>query len=114
MPILTTMVMFGVGAVTGALSMRQKETKQRRRQSLKVLPSDTKSHRQSSLEVNDTEELPTEDNCEAMLAKSMPLAIAGTIGAVAAFVNPLFALPTAAITGFLTLPFLTAGIGIKY
>lgn len=108
MPILTTMTMFGIGAVISTVSSRRKKNAQSRRQARNLRLSNVDKKMGKSLAVTDQQA--HDENPDEILEKSMPIAIVCTVSAVAAFANPLFLLPSAAFCGYLTMPLLSSGI----
>ena len=113
MPVLTTLIMFGLGTASSSLFSRKKKTAKRRNINKKALPKTSSDQQQISVvEENALEEsaAPNEDSGEAILANSLPLAILGSVSALATLVNPLFILPAAFICGRLTVPLFRDGI----
>ncbi|MGB1012171.1 MAG: heavy metal translocating P-type ATPase [Thiolinea sp.] len=109
MPVLTTMAVFGMGAIASTLSLRRKNKGHALRQAKTALTLPEAAETQL-VETDTAAAEPATDGTEKLLAQSLPLAVVSTISAVAAFSNPLFILPSAAICGYLTAPLLKAGI----
>lgn len=109
MPIFTTLMMFGLGAATGALSAHQKKVARNKARQV-VLPSASSVQDTGSALVAAENITPADDSGEAILARSLPLAILGSVSAVAAIAYPWFTLPAALICGHLTVPLFMDGV----
>ncbi len=109
MPILT-MVIFGLGATIGTLSLHQKKSKPKRRFARRTLPKTSSDKNNTPAVMEDTVATPNDNSGEAILARSFPLATLGVVSAVATLANPLFMLPATFICGVLTVPLLRDAI----
>ena len=103
MPILTTMVLFSIGAAANKVLLRGKKSKS------------VKSTKKTELLVTDVTEPgnaePTPDSAEIVLARSLPLAVLGSVSAItAAVAAPVFIVPAVLISGYLTVPLFEDGI----
>ena len=105
MPILNTIIMFALGAASSALLSHNKKTKRKLVQ--KKSPAAILNQKQMVVEESAA---PEEDSGEAILARSLPLAVVGAASSVAALATPFFLLPAVFICGHLTAPLLREGI----
>ncbi len=109
MPILTTVTMFGLGAATNMLSSYRKASAKKRQRLTTTSAKSPAVQQNKAVAAEETSAL-ADDSGEAQLAKAMPLAIASSIGAIAALANPVFTLPAVFICGWLTIPLMRDGV----
>lgn len=118
--------MFGIGALTSTLfvptrksekkddSLKSGQKKVRlelsqARKTGQPVPANngtTQDSKQKTLEKDES----ASDDAETLLARNLPVAGLGTISALLAFVNPVFFVPAAVISGYLTVPLFKDGL----